>query len=110
MSNRILENHREESIKFASLVGRQNLTDDLKKGIEQATTVDELYASYDKFLEGALDIIRAVARVLPVDMYLKNKNSCIQIIQILDSFGLEEEMPKLIKMLIDKENMLNNAL
>ena len=110
MSNRILETRKEESINFARLVGQQNLTDDLRKGIEQATTVDELYESYDKFIEGALDILRAVARILPIDMYLKHENACKQVIQILDSFCLEEEMPKLIKMLIDKENMLNNTL
>ena len=107
MSNRILENHREEGIKFARLVGQQNLTSDFKKGIEQATTVDELYEAYETFIEGALDILRAVARVLPIDMYLKHENAYRQVIQILDSFCLEEEMPKLIKLLIDKENQLN---
>lgn len=108
MGKRIFEKFKEDCFKFSELVDQQNLVDDFKQGIEKATTVDELYVAYDKFYEDTLEISKVVARIIPMAMFHKDEDTCQKIIQIMDSFNLDEELPKLIQLLMDKEDKLNN--
>ena len=110
MNSRIFEMFRDDGKEFAKLVGQQNLIGDLRNGIEQATTVDELFVAYDKFYEDVVSISRVVARMIPIAMYLKDEDTCQEIIQIMDSIGLENELPNLISEFIAKEEQLNSSL